>query len=220
MRRLLDEMWAVAREERPDVIVYHAKASAAVFIAEALQSVAVPAFQIPAFVPTGAFANPIFRISGPGALGRRLGHKALLWLMTAVTSRMTRSWRRDRLRLADNRRPDLLGGYDPQGHTTVRLHGYSRHLVPKTEAWPEREKVTGYWFLDQAGGWQPPDRAAAVSRPGAAARLCRFRQHAGCRCRAAYKDRARRAPSRWAEGYPGDGLGRDWRRSTSPTPCI
>ncbi|MGI9385605.1 MAG: glycosyltransferase, partial [Methyloligellaceae bacterium] len=44
-RQLLDEMWAVAREQRPDIIVYHAKAYTASHIAEALQTVAVPSFQ-------------------------------------------------------------------------------------------------------------------------------------------------------------------------------
>jgi UDP:flavonoid glycosyltransferase YjiC (YdhE family) len=36
------------------------------------------------------------------------------------------------------------------------LYGYSRHILPRPDDWPEQVRVTGSWFLDQAGEWQPP----------------------------------------------------------------
>jgi sterol 3beta-glucosyltransferase len=34
--------------------------------------------------------------------------------------------------------------------------GASRHVVPPAEDWPSPTTVTGYWFLDESAGWQPP----------------------------------------------------------------
>jgi sterol 3beta-glucosyltransferase len=36
------------------------------------------------------------------------------------------------------------------------LYGYSPTVLPKPANWDERITVTGYWFLDQAGTWEPP----------------------------------------------------------------
>jgi len=34
--------------------------------------------------------------------------------------------------------------------------GYSRHVVPHPPDWPDTIHTTGYWFLDEGGGWSPP----------------------------------------------------------------
>ncbi|MGI9383076.1 MAG: glycosyltransferase, partial [Methyloligellaceae bacterium] len=141
----------------PDIIVYHAKAHAAPHIAEALQAVAVPSFQIPGFVPTGAFPSPFLPVSGLGQFGNWLSHKALLGLMSLFTSRMINDWRRTELGLIHARRENVFSGYAPAGRPSRRLHGYSRHIVPVPADWGEREQVTGYWFLDQATDWRPPE---------------------------------------------------------------
>lgn len=36
------------------------------------------------------------------------------------------------------------------------LYGYSRHILPRPDDWPEQVRVTGSWFFDQANEWQPP----------------------------------------------------------------
>jgi UDP:flavonoid glycosyltransferase YjiC (YdhE family) len=36
------------------------------------------------------------------------------------------------------------------------LYGYSPAVLPKPTDWPASIDVTGYWFLDQPAGWQPP----------------------------------------------------------------
>jgi len=74
-RRQLDEMWAIAREVRPDLIVYHqAKALASPHIAEALQIVAMPVALIPAFIPTAAFPSLAVPWRSLGPVGNRLSH--------------------------------------------------------------------------------------------------------------------------------------------------
>ena len=44
----------------------------------------------------------------------------------------------------------------PDGHPIPALHGFSRHIIPRPEDWPETAIVTGYWFLNQAEHWNPP----------------------------------------------------------------
>jgi UDP:flavonoid glycosyltransferase YjiC (YdhE family) len=39
---------------------------------------------------------------------------------------------------------------------TLRLYGYSPHLVPRPPDWGDNHHVTGFWFLDAAPGWAPP----------------------------------------------------------------
>ena len=155
-RRLLDDMWAVAREHKPDVIVYHIKAYAAPDIAEALQAVAVPSFQIPGFVPTGAFPSPLLPVPDLGAFANRLSHKALLGIMRLASSRMIKAWRRATLGLGPAKRWAPYAGFAPGGRAVDRLHGYSRHVLPMPTDWGAEDRVTGYWFLDQATGWEPP----------------------------------------------------------------
>lgn len=36
------------------------------------------------------------------------------------------------------------------------VHGYSRHVVPHPADWPDNFHTVGYWFLEDAGKWQPP----------------------------------------------------------------
>lgn len=36
------------------------------------------------------------------------------------------------------------------------LYGFSRHVVPRPPDWGDHIHLTGYWFLDEGGDWQPP----------------------------------------------------------------
>lgn len=156
-RRLLNEMWDIARQEKPDVIVYHIKAYAALDIAEALGCLAVPSFQIPAFVPTRAFANPLLPFRGLGGFGNRLGYRFLIRLTQMLTSGMVDDWRQSQLDLPPASSRNVFDGYHPKGRAVPRLHGFSRFVIPKPEDWDQRDVITGYWFLDQASGWQAPE---------------------------------------------------------------
>ena len=161
MRALLEDMTAIARETRPEVLIYSVKAPSAPHLAEALDAVALPSFQIPAFVPTGAFPSPLLPLPSLGSFGNRAGHRLLKALMAGVAGRMVKDWRRTSLGLEGPGPRDPFEGFAPDGRDLPRLHGYSRHLVPGSGDWALREAVTGYWFLDQAAGWQPP---AALAR--------------------------------------------------------
>jgi sterol 3beta-glucosyltransferase len=40
------------------------------------------------------------------------------------------------------------------------LHGVSRHVLPRPADWPPHAHLTGYWFLEDSGTWQPPAELA------------------------------------------------------------
>lgn len=68
------------------------------------------------------------------------------------------AWRRDALRLP----PLPLRGPYPIMHRQRMpfLYGFSPHVVPKPFDWGDWIHVTGYWFLQDGGSWQPPDDLA------------------------------------------------------------
>jgi UDP:flavonoid glycosyltransferase YjiC (YdhE family) len=46
------------------------------------------------------------------------------------------------------------------------LHGYSRHVLPRPDDWPENIHVTGYWFLEHRKQWQPDPALAQFLAAG------------------------------------------------------
>lgn len=154
--QVLKEMWDVARIVQPDLIVYHVKGTAGPHIAEALGICAIPTFQIPAMVPTRAFANPLLPFGELGGFGNRLSHQLIVKMMSTFNAGLVRDWRRDTLGLTGPGPLNAVDGYDPGGKAVPRIHGYSRHIVPHPDDWGEREKITGYWYLDRESDWTPP----------------------------------------------------------------
>ena len=160
-RRQLDEMWTVAREVRPDILVYHhPKGLAAQHIAEALQAIAIPTALIPAYVPTGAFPSPGLPVPSLGRLGNRISHQMVRGLISRLLSGKINAWRREQLGLVHRTARDLFNGYDPGGRAVPRLHAFSRHVVPMPQEWRDREHITGYWFSAPDTDWKPPGALA------------------------------------------------------------
>ena len=46
------------------------------------------------------------------------------------------------------------------------LYGYSSAVVPTPPDWGDKNHVTGYWFLDNPSGWQPPAGLVAFLEAG------------------------------------------------------
>lgn len=43
-----------------------------------------------------------------------------------------------------------------QARNIPALYGFSPSVLPAPDDWPPNHHVTGYWFLDEPPGWQPP----------------------------------------------------------------
>jgi sterol 3beta-glucosyltransferase len=138
VRPALGALWEAAAAFGPDVIVHHPVLPLGQHLAERLDIPAVLAPPLPAFVPTGAFASPVWalRMPLPGFANRltyRLTNAATgHWCRAAVAQ-----WRADTLGLTPGRE-----------RMAVRtLHPFSRHVLPRPHDWPSDTGITGYWFL-------------------------------------------------------------------------
>lgn len=156
MRRQYDDMWRVAGEVRPELFIYHPKGSAAQLIAEVQRVPAVATSLQPAFVPTEAFPVIFAPAANLGPVGNRLSHRFFNSLVAWGQANSFGDWGKEVLGLAVSGRRDFFEGYDPKGRDLPRLHGYSKHMVPKPGDWPDREQITGYWFSEAARDWRPP----------------------------------------------------------------
>jgi sterol 3beta-glucosyltransferase len=91
------------------------------------------------------------------------------WMqLLALTSHEPRRWEPKRLRYRGlsplSRWTDYLTAAD--GRPVPVLAGFSRHVVPVPRDYPEYAHVTGYWFLDQARGSEPPADLAGFLAAG------------------------------------------------------
>jgi sterol 3beta-glucosyltransferase len=83
---------------------------------------------------------------------RRLTYQLIKRILLMMSKRVSK-WRIQNG--LDPRSPGLRMRL-PDGRPIPALHGFSRHIIPRPEDWPETAIVTGYWFLNQAEYWNPP----------------------------------------------------------------
>ena len=60
----------------------------------------------------------------------------------------------------------LMSELECDGKPVTKLYCCSPRVVPVPADWDESTKVTGYWFLDGARGWRPPDELSAFLKGG------------------------------------------------------
>jgi sterol 3beta-glucosyltransferase len=108
----------------------------------------------PVFAATHEFPSPVFPDLPLGDSYRRISHH-----LTTLTF-----WRGGQLlywwvRRSHPQLPALTGW--PFDRRNVRrspvLYAFSPSVVPQPADWPAEAQVTGYWFLDNLVGWQPPE---------------------------------------------------------------
>ncbi len=97
---------------------------------------------------------------GSSRLNEWVGHLALrlLWRVAAKPA--------NRLRARAGLPPHNAASYAAQQRRTPVIYGYSSHIAPPPPDWPAWATVTGYWFLDEDAGWQPPDELKAFLEAG------------------------------------------------------
>lgn len=152
LRQMLDEAWAAA--QGAEAIIYHPKTLAGYHIAEKCGVPVVMSLPLPAYTPTGDFANPAFGLTlrlGPAF--NRLTF-AVIRFASAPYIDVINDWRQSvglprRSRFANE---IVL----PNGQPLPTVYSFSPHVVPIPQDWPATATATGYWFLDQTEDWQPP----------------------------------------------------------------
>lgn len=175
-RELYRDGWTAAQRAAPDLIVYHPKMSIALHYAEVLGVPAVMALLFPIFLPTGAYPNvglPALRLGRFTAAYNRATHRLVQSVVSAVSRRMFRSWRRAHDLPPLPRGTDVVHGSD--GTRVLLLNGWSSHVLPDPPDWLDatsyqgsvaRWETVGYWFLTPSAAWSPPDALAAFLEAG------------------------------------------------------
>ncbi len=150
--RQVADIWAASKKVAPDLILYHPKALGAPDFAEKLGVPCMLAFWLPIYVPTTSFPAMGFPELPLGPKYRLLTYH-LIGTILQVMSKRVRKWRAQ-----NGLNPKSPGSKMrlPDGRPIPALHGFSRHLIPRPDDWPETAIVTGFWFLDQTGDWTPP----------------------------------------------------------------
>ncbi|MCX6047210.1 MAG: glycosyltransferase [Chloroflexi bacterium] len=158
--QIMDDAWAAA--QAADIIVYHPKLLAGYHIAEKLDVPGLLALALPAYSPTGAFANPALGGGNYGSFLNKLSYDLFLKVALLPYRRMINRWRKERLGLAP-----FTDERMQRGQPVPKLYAYSEHVVPSPADWDAATFVTGYWFLEREEEWQPPADLGAFLEKGA-----------------------------------------------------
>lgn len=137
-----------------DAILHSPLAFAGWHIAEAL---GVPSF-VAALQPatrTRAFpAMPLASKWSPGGTYNLMTHALFEEAVWQALRSIINRWRRESLGLEPL---PLRGPFRVMmERRTPVLYGFSPLVVPKPTDWPDSNHLTGYWFLDRPGAWEPP----------------------------------------------------------------
>jgi sterol 3beta-glucosyltransferase len=139
--------------EGSDMIVAGAGGLGGVFaVADMLKIPMMQAYVFP-FAPTREFPSPLVPNLPFGRLLNPISFhltRQMLWQSSKVGDSATR----EVLRL---KKGSFWGPFRMLAERKVpALYGYSRHVLPVPQDWDNTQNVTGYWFLDEPDGWNPP----------------------------------------------------------------
>jgi sterol 3beta-glucosyltransferase len=171
------DSWAAAQEVKPEAVIYHPKALAAVSIAEAFMAPPVMALLQPMIVPTAEFPPPGMPELPLGGTYNKLSYKAIAAGYSMYTG-MVNEMRQDVMGL--EKFPKGTGLYKTAAGAPIHvLHGFSSHVIPRPGDWPDQASIPGYWFLQRRDDWQPPEELADFLAAGEAPVYVGFGSMAG-----------------------------------------
>jgi sterol 3beta-glucosyltransferase len=177
-RQMMHDAWEAARAAEPDIVIYHTKILAGPHIAEKLGVPAVMASLQPALAPTEAFPAAGLPDLKIGGWYNKLTYR-LVALIFGAYADVINEFRGEVLGLGPFPRSSLLLK-TIAGAPIPMLHGFSRHVVPRPQDWPEHIHLTGYWFADQASDWHPPEALKAFLEVGEPPIYVGFGSMVGC----------------------------------------
>jgi UDP:flavonoid glycosyltransferase YjiC (YdhE family) len=163
LQRMLNDYRDACRDS--DVVIYDYAGFLGCFVAEALDVTVIGTFAEPLIAPTVEFRSPLMpglldttSSSSFGGLYNRMSHVAagqLFW-------QTLRPFINDGLISALGKSPIPFRGPFKQAKQNNRLSlfGFSPNVLDRPKDWPSSYHVTGFWFLDNHGSWQPPEELA------------------------------------------------------------
>jgi len=147
---LLDEYWRSS--EGADLLVASTTAFCALDCAEKRGIEFIYAPQQP-LEPTRAFPSPFLAPWGVrlDTAFNRLTYYLQMFVLWQVFRVAINNWRRQM-----SLPPHSASSYLRRLRAQVTVYGFSPSVLPVPTDWPPHHHVTGYWFLDEPCGWQPP----------------------------------------------------------------
>lgn len=161
--QLMQDVWDAARTAAPDLVIYHPKALAGPHVAEKLGIPAILAVPVPIAVPTGEFPMIGMPRLPLGGWYNRLTYRVARLGYRSYDGKV-RAFRQATLGLDGP--GHALTTTLPDGQPIEVLYAISAHLVPRPADWPGHAHLTGYWFLDSAESFTPPDELVAFLDSG------------------------------------------------------
>jgi sterol 3beta-glucosyltransferase len=138
-----------------DVLIESPSAMAGIHIAEALEIPYFRAFTMP-WSRTRAYPHAFSvsekKMGGGINLLTYVGFDKIFW--TAISGQVNR-WRRSELGLQNTTQSKMQANHRPF------MYNFSPSVVPPPLDWPDWIRVTGYWFLDEADTYKPPEDLVA-----------------------------------------------------------
>ncbi|MCW1967486.1 MAG: glycosyltransferase [Anaerolineae bacterium] len=156
MRRMMDEIWQVCDQVRPDLILYHPKIWMGTDLAEKLGVPAILTALQPCYTPTREFANPLLTARSLGPRLNLASYRLFNQLATAPYRGITNTWRMQTLGLAKRG--------DPPAPPTI--YAFSRHVQAKPADWADDQYISGYWFVPPNDDYAPPAELAQFLADG------------------------------------------------------
>lgn len=150
---LLTSAWKACQDS--DILIESPSAMAGIHIAEALGIPYFRAFTMPwtrTRAYPHAFAVPDHKIGGAYNYFSYVMFDNVFW--KAIAGQVNR-WRKSELGLRSTNLDKL------QPNKVPFLYNFSPHVVVPPLDYSDWVRVTGYWFLDEAGGWTPPAELTA-----------------------------------------------------------
>jgi sterol 3beta-glucosyltransferase len=154
----IDDITQAAMDTRPDLILYHPKTFIAAHVAEKLNVPKAVAFLMPLMVASGDRPEIGFPNLPLGKWYNRMTSRLLLRIVKMTSGSYIKGWRKKHGLKPVSGRCDFL--HDSDGKPIDYLLGYSEHVCPRPNDWPDHVHVTGYWPLQRTDDWQPPDALA------------------------------------------------------------
>jgi sterol 3beta-glucosyltransferase len=147
-----------------DAVVYHPGAAIGFFIAREMNIPAILATPY-AFTPTTDYPSLLFyHLPRFGKIYNSLTHRIQAQIFWSTASQAIREYWQKRFG-----HPPANFGSPFSRQVTRRdptVISYSEHVFPRPAGWPEHVHITGYWFLDEEAGWQPPQGLLDFIRAG------------------------------------------------------
>ncbi len=137
-----------------DAVVYHPGVAIGYFIAEEQKIPAILATPY-AFTPTSDYPSLLFyHLPRLGKTYNTLTHRIQAQIFWSTVSQAIRDFWKKQF----GHPPAHFG--NPFSRQVTRRNptviSYSEYVFPRPASWPEHVHITGYWFLDEEAGWQPP----------------------------------------------------------------